>query len=100
MTYQEILQGARNENEAKQLQAYLSTQKIFYLPDSLDFYNQAAALRQRLRNEGSTIRNTIDILIATTAIHHNLQLLHNDRDFDLIAKSTPELKIFGKTMQT
>ena len=95
MTYQEVLQGAKAKTETEQLQLYLGTQKIFYLPNNLDFYNQASALRQQLRNEGITIRNTIDILIAMTAIYYNLQLLHNDRDFDFIAKSTPKLKIYS-----
>lgn len=35
-----------------------------------------------LRKKGVTVRKTIDILIGTFCIHHNISLLHDDRDFD------------------
>ena len=34
-----------------------------------------------LRKRGITIRRTIDCLIATFCINHNLPLLHDDQDF-------------------
>jgi len=46
-----------------------------------------------LHKESTTIRNTIDALIAHTAIHYDLQLLHNDADFDYIAERVPGLQI-------
>lgn len=42
---------------------------------------RAAANYRALRGQGVTIRSTIDCLIATFAIDHNLPLLHSDRDF-------------------
>jgi len=48
-----------------------------------------------LRRKGKTIRNTIDILIAETAVINGLYLLHNDRDFDIIAEFIPDLKIYN-----
>jgi len=33
-----------------------------------------------------TVRKTIDIIIGTFCIHHNLPLLHDDRDFDPLTK--------------
>jgi predicted nucleic acid-binding protein len=93
LTYQEILQGAR-DNEYEKLKAYLSTQDIYYLSDTLSFYDHASQIYKNLKSQGITIRNTIDILIATTAITNKLSLLHNDKDFDFIAKVEAELIIF------
>jgi len=38
----------------------------------------------------------VDTFIAATAIEHDVYLLHDDSDFDLIAREFP-LKIFDKT---
>ena len=35
-----------------------------------------------LRKKGVTVRKTIDVIIGTFCIHHQLLLLHDDRDFD------------------
>ncbi|MBA4155743.1 MAG: hypothetical protein C0512_15530, partial [Flavobacterium sp.] len=35
-----------------------------------------------LRKQGITIRKTIDVIIATYCIEHQLPLLYSDRDFD------------------
>lgn len=92
-TYQELLQGARNEKEFETLTEYLSTQKIYFPGQDLSEYEKAAHIFFDLRRKGSTPRSTIDILIAVTAIKHNLILLHNDSDFDIMSKHIPELKI-------
>jgi len=44
--------------------------------------------------KGVTVRSSIDLLVAQTAIHHRLFLLHNDRDFDRIAENLDALDIF------
>ncbi len=46
------------------------------------------------RKKGLTIGSAIDCLIAQTAIENNLFLLHNDTDFDRIAKVV-DLKLFA-----
>lgn len=92
-TYQEVLQGARNEAEFKTLKDYLSSQHIYYLDSEADTYEKAAKLFYNLRRSGVTPRSTLDILIALTAIENNLALLHNDRDYDTMAKRVPELRI-------
>jgi len=79
-TYQEVLQGAKNEKEYDRLNDYLSTQKIIY--PSKESYEQAAKLFFICRKSGITIRSTIDLLIAVTAIENNFILLHSDRDFN------------------
>lgn len=91
-TYQELLQGAKNEHEFKRLREYLSTQRFYFLPEHIKAYEEAARIFYDLRRQGITVRSTIDVLIALTAIKHGLFLLHNDKDFD-------HMKIIGlKTM--
>lgn len=86
VTYQEILQGARDMHEYEKLQSYLGTQDILYLPKQIDFYNKASELYFKIRRGGQTIRATTDVFIAQTAIQHKMLLLHNDKDFDVIAQ--------------
>jgi predicted nucleic acid-binding protein len=43
---------------------------------------QSARNFRALRKMGITVRKTIDCLIATYCIENDLELLHNDRDFD------------------
>jgi predicted nucleic acid-binding protein len=94
-TYQEVLQGAKDLYEFDKLEAYLSTQRIYFLPEELDMYKKAAGMFYTLRRRGITVRSTIDVLIAMIAIYNDLFLLHNDRDFDVIASSIPQLKILN-----
>ena len=82
--YQEILQGSANEKEFKTLHAYL-TKMPFYPLKNKKSYSNAALLYFKCRKQGITIRSTIDLLIAQTAIENNLFLLHNDNDFANIA---------------
>ena len=89
-SYQELLQGAKDESEYKKLKRYLSTQKIYY-PTHRRF-NDASKLFFSCRKKGITIRGTIDALIAVTAINEELILLNSDRDFEKIAK-VADLKV-------
>ena len=83
-TYQETLQGARDQKEYDRLNQYLSTQKIYY--PSHKSYELASNIFFRCRKSGITIRSTIDALIATTAIENGLILLCSDKDFDNMTK--------------
>lgn len=94
-TYQEVLQGARDEREYKRLREYLDTQAIYRLPEGTGIYEKAARLFFTLRRRGITVRGSIDVLIALTAMENNLMLLHSDHDFDAIASKTPTLKILN-----
>ena len=89
---QEVLQGIREDVLFESLKdAFLSFKKVEY--NSFDAALQAASLYRFLRNKGATIRKPNDCLIAWICIDNNFQLLHNDRDFDNIAKHT-SLKIY------
>ncbi len=86
-TYQETLQGAKNQKEYETLNRYLSTQKVYY--PSQKSYEAAARVFFTCRKSGITIRSTIDTLIATTAMENGLILLCNDKDFDNMATVVP-----------
>jgi predicted nucleic acid-binding protein len=95
-TYTEVLQGAKGEKEFGVLETYLSSFMIYFLPNETAFYKEAAKIHVELRKKGKTLRNTIDALLAQTAITNGLYLLHNDRDFDAISEIRPNLMIYSE----
>ncbi|OQX80264.1 MAG: VapC toxin family PIN domain ribonuclease [Bacteroidetes bacterium 4484_249] len=92
--YQEILQGSLNEKEFNTLKSYLDNFIFYNLKKGRLSFTEAAKIYFICRKKGVTVRSTIDLLIAQTAIENNLSLLHNDNDFDNIASVIPELKIY------
>ncbi|MFH1335030.1 MAG: PIN domain nuclease [Candidatus Zixiibacteriota bacterium] len=94
LIFQEVLQGAVSEKEYLTLRQYLETQRFYHLREPIDSYAKAAKIYLDCRKKGITIRSTIDCLIAQTALENDLFLLHEDQDFDLMAKVIP-LKFFN-----
>jgi len=94
--YQEVLQGAKTRSEFNKLREYFETVPFYYLSKGKRSFEEAAYMNFACRRSGITIRSTIDLLIAQTAIENNLYLLHKDEDFANIAKIIPELKIYNK----
>ena len=89
---QEVLQGIENNKHYNIVKENL--QGFEYLNyDSYQFSIEAADLYRNLRQKGVTIRKANDCLIASICIDRNISLLHNDKDFDNIAKHT-SLKIY------
>ncbi|MCP4715102.1 MAG: PIN domain nuclease [Deltaproteobacteria bacterium] len=77
----EILQGFRRDQDFNVAKDYLST-----LPQRTmgghTIAVQSAQNYRTLRKKGTTVRKTIDVIIATFCIEEGLTLLHNDHDFD------------------
>jgi predicted nucleic acid-binding protein len=92
--YQEILQGSKTVSEFEKLKEYLNTIPFYCLREGKASFEKAAYLNLSCRKSGITIRSTIDFLIAQTAIENDLYLLHDDDDFNKIARVVPELKIY------
>jgi hypothetical protein len=46
----------------------------------------AASLYRAARRKGLTVRSSVDCLIASSALRHDLEVLHRDRDFPRLAK--------------
>ncbi len=86
----EILQGIRSDSDYRKTRDYLDV--LIILPMHPATFVRAAELYRELRKKGVTIRKPIDCMIAAVAIENDLPLLHNDRDFDHIAKHS-SLKI-------
>jgi predicted nucleic acid-binding protein len=77
----EILQGIRDESTFAQVLSELHRFEIFDSGGEL-LAVEAAKNFRRLRQQGHTVRKTIDCLIATFCIENGHPLLHRDRDFD------------------
>ena len=91
--YQEILQDAKDEKEFAILKSYLIDVPLYSLRLGIQSFENAALLNFRCRRKGFTIRSTVDLLIAETAIENNIPLLHDDDDFVKITKIITELKL-------
>lgn len=83
----EVLQGIKDEKEL------VSTKRLFegliYLEDDRSTFELAATIYRELRPKGTTIRNSIDCLIAATVIQHGVAFLENDRDYKFIDQHYP-----------
>ena len=78
--YQEVLQGSKNEKEFVLLNEYLNTLDFYDLRYGKKSYENAAWMYYKCRKAGITVRSTIDLIVAQTAIDNNLLLFHNDND--------------------
>jgi len=76
----EVLQGARDETHADQLERALRQFALVPMLDDI-LAVQAARNHRLLRQRGISVRKTIDIIIGTFCIAHGHELLHDDRDF-------------------
>ncbi len=83
----ELLQGISDDQEFQKTKTLLA--EMIYLPMSSTTFIQSAEIYRTLRKLGITIRKTSDCLIAALCIEHEVQLLHNDRDFTFIADHFP-----------
>ncbi len=82
----EVLAGASDEQHVAQLEKLLA-RATSIKTEPVD-YDNAAAIYRTCRKLGVTIRAQVDCLIAAIAIRTNTKLLHQDTDFDAIAKVT------------
>jgi predicted nucleic acid-binding protein len=57
-------------------------------------FEDAAAVARMCRRGGDTPRSQLDCLITAVALRSDAEVLHRDRDFDMIARHTP-LRIHG-----
>jgi predicted nucleic acid-binding protein len=81
----ELLQGFAAEKDAKRALGLLEPLEFLEMAGR-DVAIQSAANYRRLRRRGITVRKTMDMLIGTYCLMHGHEILHNDRDFDVLAK--------------
>lgn len=83
--------GARGATQLDSLRAHFD--KVAVLLPTRRTYADAGALYARCRWAGITPRSPHECLIAQTAIEHSVPLLHDDRDFELMARGEPALRL-------
>jgi len=88
----EILQGFDSDKDYRLAKQALDPLDCVHLGGK-SLAIEAASNFRHLRSKGITIRKTVDMLIASWCIEHNVELLHNDKDFDRIARELP-LRVF------
>jgi len=89
---QEILQGIRQDEQFSKINKNLDRLLCLQI-DAKEAAFGAAELYRNLRKKGITIRIPNDCLIAFYAISFDVELVHNDSDYDLMIDHTP-IKIY------
>lgn len=84
----EILAGARNSAERDELRRLLARCDFEAVQGPAD-YEDAAALYTTCRQRGETVRGLTNCLIAAVAIRSGCELLHNDAEFEKLARHSP-----------
>jgi predicted nucleic acid-binding protein len=92
--YQEILQGAVDERTFREYRSYFRGQPFLQPLDPGESHERAARIYFDCRRKGLTVRSSIDCLIAQIAMEHDVPLLHDDGDFEQIARVLPKLRFF------
>lgn len=87
--YQEVLQGFRDEFAFRRARSALAAFPMLESPLDQATVDEAVSLYRIARRGGLTIRSSVDCLIAACALRSNVEILHLDRDFDLLAKVAP-----------
>jgi len=84
----EVLQGGRDDRHANFIEERL---RAFPIETMLgpDLATSAARNFRFLRGRGVTLRRSADLIIATFCIERGHALLHEDRDFDAVARHLP-----------
>jgi len=89
---QEVLQGIKDDSHFDTIRDLIQSLDILSENDAKDVIG-ASKIYRSLRKKRISIRKPNDCLIAWYAIEYNLELVHDDRDFDMIAAHT-DLKIY------
>ncbi len=86
---QEVLQGFKNERAFRIARDSMLALPRVESPLSETVVLEAVELYRRARRAGRTLRSSVDCLIATCALRHDLELIHRDRDYGSIALVVP-----------
>jgi len=84
---QEVLQGFRDERIFRRAREAMLSLPIVESPLTEQIVLEAVALYRNARRAGTTIRSSIDCLIAACAIRHDFEVLHRDRDYAALART-------------
>lgn len=77
----EVLQGFRNDKDYKTAKEIMQSFPCFNICNEELAIKSADNFRY-LRTKGITIRKTVDLIIGTFCIENDIELLHNDKDYE------------------
>ena len=86
---QEVLQGFHDDRAFRVAQEAMHALPIVEAPLATEVFDQAIDLYRLARRAGTTVRSSVNCLIAVCAVRNDLTLLHHDRDFDQLARVSP-----------
>ncbi len=80
----EVLQGIRDDETYQVIKSFLETLPLLSI--QYNDYLKAVEIYRICRKNGTTIRKSIDCIIAAVAINNKLELFSKDKDFDHIRR--------------
>ena len=83
----EVLQGIRDEKEHLAVKKHF--ENLLYLEADRSTFELGASIYRELRRKGSTIRNSMDCLIAAIVLQQGVHFLENDRYYESIDRHYP-----------
>ena len=86
---QEVLQGFRDEAAYRRAADAMFALPMVESPLGEDVFRQAVGLYRAARRAGLTVRSSVDCLVAACALRHDLEVLHDDRDYGHLARVSP-----------
>jgi len=95
---QEVLQGFQDPRAFNRASEAMYALQMVDSPMPQAAFDRAVDLYRAARRAGLTVRSGADCLIAACAIRHHLEILHDDRDYDTLARvSTLQVLRLKKT---
>lgn len=85
LVYCEVMQGVRSPRQRQEISSLFQSLPHFEMV-GFHIAERAAENYRVLRSRGVTVRKTVDVLIGTFCAENGLQIVHYDRDFDLMAQ--------------
>lgn len=86
---QEVLQGFDDERAFNIAREAMLALPLVESPLSSEVFLEAVSLYRSARRLGVSVRSGVDCLVAACALRHGLLVLHQDRDYDQIARIAP-----------
>ena len=86
---QEVLQGFCDDRAFRLARDSMLAFPLVDSPLPLERHLAAVDLYRLCRGRGLTVRSSMDCLIAASAMRHDLEVLHRDRDYTLVARVAP-----------
>ncbi|MDN5862354.1 MAG: PIN domain-containing protein [Salinisphaera sp.] len=86
---QEVLQGFDDQRAFALARDAMIAFSIVESPLGAEVFGAAVDLYRSARRAGIAVRSSVDCLIAACALRNGLAVLHQDRDFDGLARIAP-----------